>query len=190
LVCFNQDGVRLGGVRILELDGTLVRILDKDASAGAPTWSEDGTAIVYWVQNDATVHGHPGQSLWGVPADGSLAPVRLTEDATMDAVPAISPDQSSIVYVRQTNGRRDGDLYLLKVGVNDRGEVTIQSVDRMQASVTDVDERDPTWSPDGSEIVYSSKGVLMKVAPQVEASPEPLFPRPRPNLVMPSWARR
>jgi Tol biopolymer transport system component len=190
LVCFDQNGERLNGVRILDLRGKLLRTLDEQAVAGAPTWSQDGSAIVYWVQNEATIHGQPGQSLWVVAADGSVAPTRLTSDPSIDSVPAISPDGKWIVYVQATNEHRDGDLYLIKTGTDDQGEPTIASAGRMDASETGVVDHDPTWSPDSSLIVYSSKGVLMKVPPDVRAGPEPLFGSARTNLHMPAWARR
>ena len=189
LVCFDQNAEPSGGVKILDLEGNVLRTLDRTAVAWTPTWSQDGGTIVYAAENEATVNGEPGRSLWAVPADGSVAPKRLTTDPSHDSLPAISPDENWIVYVRETDGRRDGDLFLSRIRTNDAGDPTFGKPRRLQASV-DGASNDPTWSPDSSAIVYSSRGVLMKVAADVQAPAEPLFDRSQQHAFKAVWARR
>jgi Tol biopolymer transport system component len=114
----------------------------------------------------------------------------VTFDATVDSVPAISPDLKWIVFVRfASEDSKRGYLYLIKLEVNDNGEYQTVNPERMQASVAKVEDA-PTWSPNGSTIVYSDGGVLMKIVPDVTARPEPLFRDSRTDMQMVAWARR
>ncbi len=175
VVCFDEDGVRMGGVRILSLDGELIAVLDEDAGAGSPSWTEDGKYIVYWVQNDFDFGNRKGSSLWSIAVDQTptRAPVQLTDDLSKDSLPAVSPDGTRIVFVRATE-RGTGDLWLLDVQEAD-GALRPATLAWMATSSGSAIDNDPTWTPDGAAIVFAVDGRIMKVAPDVTATAVPYF---------------
>jgi Tol biopolymer transport system component len=190
VVCFDETGERLGGVRIITLEGELDAVLHEDAAAGSPTWSQDGRYVVYWVESDAVVRGRPGTDLWAVAVDQTTSsdPVPLTDDASKDSVPALSPNNDWIVFTRATSETRS-DLYLIKVRETGSGLVP-EAEQRMGAS-TPSPEADPVWSLDGSRILYSVGGQFRTVAPAVDANAEPFFSNgATTDGLMMAWARR
>ena len=77
------------------------------------------------------------REIWRVDPDGSNS-VQLTNNTTADYVPAISPNGSKIVFVR------DGSLYTM----NADGTGATSLLSAANASY-------PEWSPDGSKIAYT-----------------------------------
>jgi len=186
LVCFDDNGDRLPGLRILRLDGSLARpVLHEDAIAGNPTWSPDGDLLVYWVQTG------DNSSLWAIEAgdDATSLQFRLPSGSeAKDSLPSISPDGRWIVFVRSTPADK-GDLYLISTR-NEQGVDEWGTPERMQASASRVTDTEPTWSLDSQWIVYSAGGVLKKVAPEARAPTQPLFGDSPSDRRMPAWARR
>jgi hypothetical protein len=193
VVCFAEDGARMGGIRIITLSGQLDTVLDPHADAGNPTWSQDGQYIVYWVQNDGPmVRGEPSTDLRAIAVDQSTPsdPVQLTQNEGRVTVPALSPMNDEIVFVRATNSRPP-DLYLINLYRTESG-LRHKPERRLPVSASaSVEEKDPVWSLDGSEILYRVDGKFMKVEPREDATPEPFFhTEVRTDGFMMAWARR
>ncbi|UMP03460.1 DPP IV N-terminal domain-containing protein [Amycolatopsis sp. EV170708-02-1] len=112
--------------------------VDSDASAG-----KGGLA---WVSKRAVRDGAERDGeIWYL-RDGTRVPVRLTDDATADTRPALSPDGSSIAFVSERTGSKD----IFVIGVDGRGLRQVTSGPAADDS--------PSWSPDGGRLVFSGTG--------------------------------
>ncbi|WP_170315455.1 Hsp70 family protein [Nakamurella deserti] len=116
------------------------------------SFSADGTRLAFfgWAWNDTHL------SLYDVAADGSeRSPTRLTDDHE-DFDPVYSPEtgSSAIAFRRLTDpgdGRPVYDIDVLDTG---------SAAPRRVPTDSDDNEIDPSWSPDGSRLVYrSSRGL-------------------------------
>src|SRR5207249_1446955 len=103
-----------------------------------PSWSPDGTSIVFVSNRD----GNP--EIYRMQADGS-GETRLTNDKSFDSGPDWSPDGTKIVFFSDRTG--NSDLYVMNA---DGSGVTRLTRDRAFFDV------DPAWSPDGRKIAYAS----------------------------------
>ena len=130
-------------LNLMTLDGALLRQLD-EGFLGDPTFSADGTRLVY--PKTADGNGADCGALYGVLVDGSAAPTRLTsEKKTRDDDPVFAPEDDVVAF-----SRSDGDehwIAMLDLSGNEPGEVTdLTSGKRV--------DRDPSWSPDGTELAF------------------------------------
>jgi TolB protein len=97
-----------------------------------PTWSPDGTKIVFASRRDGRSH------IYVMSADGSRTR-RLTSGKHDDSAPAWSPDGRSIGF------SRDNTLYVMTP--------TGRQLRRVTRTVGG-EEREPAWSPDGKWIAF------------------------------------
>ena len=105
---------------------------------GSPSWSHDGSQIVYYSEQ-----GNGSADLFVMRADGT-SPRRLLETSYDEGGPAFSPDGTRIAF----DTDRDGNFEIYVVGVDGTG----------LRRLTDDPGRDvaPAWSPDGATIVFMS----------------------------------
>jgi CubicO group peptidase (beta-lactamase class C family) len=104
---------------------------------GMPSWSPDGTSLV-WVGN------HDGQNDVYVGDILGSRVLQLTDDAAQDVFPRWSPDGAAIAFSSDRDG--DHDVYLMAPG----------GTDVRQLTRNDTDDWVSAWSPDGSQIAYVS----------------------------------
>lgn len=102
-----------------------------------PSWSPDGTAIVFG-QGDIYTASLLGTSL--------TSPTQLTAGGGVDSEPAWSPDGSRIAFVRYANSVTE----LLTMSPNGSGITRLTAVAGWAG--------DPTWSPDGTRIAFEYAG--------------------------------
>lgn len=191
---WSPDGTRIAFVASPDSNGTVLMTVRPngrdlrpltspvtDASVHTPTWSPDGTRIAYEVYRDESQ-----SALWTINADGT-DPALVLDCATIGAAcnsPAWSPVAGSERIVFHV---RDGDA---------RSIVTIRPDGSDWRTVLygmtylGFDLR-PAWSPDGSQIVFTSyfNGVHDLFAMNADGSDIRQLTFTPENESFPAWAR-
>ena len=126
--------------------------IDDDAS-----WSPDGQKIL-WTAHNPNVPGYDPlirltQDIWVMNADGS-GRVNLTNSVGVEERgPAWSPDGTQIAYIcrigepQATGGRPTFEICVMKADGSDANE--------NQLTHNNVPDGTPTWSPDGTKILFN-----------------------------------
>ena len=107
-----------------------------------PIWSRDGQSLI--VSDGAGSVG--GDALYSVPLDGgSRHQLTLATGVTHDFYPALSPDGTTLAFVRQTS-ETSSDIFTVKTSGGDPRQRTFDGMDI----------RGVAWKNDGDTIVFSS----------------------------------
>lgn len=155
---WSADGARLAyvdpvnGIMVADAGGANAHALGAGATSTEPTFSADGLRVAYAKAGD----------LWSILASGNGSEIHLTNGTHTDADPAYSPDGDTIAFARD-DGATGYDIWTLDLSSNVATQLTSASGN----------ERNPTWSPSGLTIVYSSGGSLFAVSAS-GGSPTPL----------------
>jgi Tol biopolymer transport system component/serine/threonine protein kinase len=129
-------------------------------------WSPDGQ----WLAVDGLVAGQSARSIFMIPAAGGT-PQQITRPVqgawAGDTGPAFSPDGHTLAFARAMT-RANADIFLLRVNSSMQPEGEPRQLTFEAASALQ-----PTWTPDGREIVFSttvgpsggsSRGSLWRIA--------------------------
>lgn len=118
----SPDGKRvayaaLGSVYVQAVDGAAaVRLPITGDAPSLPDWSPDGSRITY-----VTWSEQAGGSVWTIAADGSAAPVRVSDLPAFYTHPAFTPDGATILAVRSPAAARQQSSF--EFGTVRRGEL-------------------------------------------------------------------
>ncbi len=152
-------------------DGTGLRLVTNITAAQAdsigPRWSPDGTKVVFysWRKLDGTDAMSPNRvlNIWRVNAD-STAPMPLTTtvaNGTGSSNPQWSPDGTKVVFdsSRSLDGtdapNTNGTQNIWRVNADGTGLRLITNT-----TALDANNIMPQWSPDGTQVVFSSSRKL------------------------------
>ena len=140
-------------VMIVKPDGSDARPLTTaSGNAGFPSWSADGTEVVYRIWTNAA----EGLRVMNVP-DGSVR----TLTTGYDNFPSWSPKGDRIAFNRLANG--DFDIYTMRP----------DGTDVRQLTTTAGNDSHPAWSADSEHILFSSSRFGFKDEAPLADIPQP-----------------
>ncbi len=144
-IAFASDRTGIPQIYLMNVDGTgMTQVTNLQDGACQPSWSPDGTRMVFTSPCRSNRERYPGSSLWIVNADGSgLTPLPTAPGGDFD--PAWSPDGKRVAFASLRDGRPQ--LYVMDL---ETGEARNLSDNLAR-------EGQPTWSPTGTSIIYISK---------------------------------
>jgi Tol biopolymer transport system component len=131
--------VSAGDVWVVDPDGNgLTNLTHSPAREAYPTWSPEGTRIVFSSNRGGR------RELWIMDVTGE-GPRRLTHNrrgGPVDSCPSVSPDGRRVVFARRSRGNQE--LWVMNLdGTGLRRLTRYRGIDFA-----------PAWSPDGTEIVF------------------------------------
>ena len=135
--------------------GNLQNLSNNPSSDTTPSGSPDGKRIAFMSTRDGHVHakhGYPIYDIYVMDADGGNQQ-NLTNNPHYDLSPAWSPDGKRIAFASNMfapDGERGRLIFDICVMNADGG-------DPQRLTNNPLDDRDPSWSPDGQRIVFSAR---------------------------------
>ncbi len=139
-VAFESDRASFRDLyRVSRSGGEVTRLTDDAEGNYEPSWSEGGRTLVFTSSRDGEAE------IYRMTADGAL-PQRLTRSPGDDVAPRPSPDGRTIAFV----SARDGVDHVFVMDA-DGGNVR-----RVRAPSPD-EEREHTWSPDGTRLAFVAR---------------------------------
>jgi TolB protein len=139
-LAFASDRADNWDIYLLDLiSGILIRLTRDPAFDGHPSWSPDGK----WIAFESYRSGNLDIHIMSTDREDVR---RITRNPAPDYAPVWTPDSSAITFTSLRDGRKD--IYLQTL------DAPVETVNLTNSP--DLDEDDPAWSPDGTQLAYSS----------------------------------
>ncbi|MEO2005751.1 MAG: choice-of-anchor D domain-containing protein [Candidatus Poribacteria bacterium] len=145
-IAFMSERDGASEIYLMDADGSgQVNLTNNAAKDGWPSWSPDGTQIVFESDRDGT------WDIWRMdaPSGGNLS--QLTAHANREINPSLSPDGTMLVFIsdRDTGAAGANQIWVSNADGSIPSPLTSDNV-------SGIEDRDPRWSPDSSQIVFAS----------------------------------
>ncbi len=147
-VAFASQRIGMPQIYLINVDGTdLHPITNLSGGACQPSWSPDGSRLVFTSPCQINTDSYRESSLYLINANGSdLTPLNTAPGGDFD--PAWSPDGKHIAFTSLRDGHKE--IYSLDMGTS--------KVTRLTTSTTaDEENSQPAWSPFSNQIVFVKK---------------------------------
>ena len=141
----------------------LTQLTSDEGNKIQPRWSPDGTRLLYVAPGESA----NGLDIWMVPADGSGAPMNLSQRKGDDSEPAWSPDGRLIAFTN--NGREDELRQLYLMNADGSGQMRLSF---------DQEEFGPAWSPDMQYLAFVMNASGFQILNLREQTDPAVEPRP------------
>jgi len=145
-IAFHSDEGGTEDIWVMAADGTgRTRLTRSTAVEHNPAWSYNGDMIAFQsLTNDGN------WDIWVMKSNGKNLK-QITSDESMDTNPVWSPDGYSLAF----DSDRDGDSEIWMI-TNVQSVVTGAAPQFFQLTDNNWEDSHPTWSPDGSRIIFQS----------------------------------
>jgi dipeptidyl aminopeptidase/acylaminoacyl peptidase len=144
LLAFASTRSGVSQIYITDLRGEMRQLTEMKEGACQPSWSPDGTRLVFTSPCKVRQDTYRGSGLYIINFDGSgLQPLNTVPGG--DFEPAWSPDGRYIAFTSVRTGHMQIYSYDLRSGITQR----------LIRTPYGKDARQPSWSPDGETIAFS-----------------------------------
>lgn len=143
-------------ISVMNADGSGRRQLTSTPVAEEePTWSPDGSQIAF-ASKDPNDNTASDLEIWTINADGSgRRQLTNTANGVRDTHPAWSPDGDRIAFLSEGRaGDTNSNIYVMDT--NPATDDAINLTPNTSDPVYQANDEEPSWSPDGEQIVYST----------------------------------
>ncbi len=133
---------------LFTLCGTAINLTQNTATDSEPTWSPDGTGIVFVSERN----GAP--ELYWMSATGGTA-YNLTHDPASDSFPVWSPDGHALAFYSDRSGFLE--VYVMNMNCLRQIASCPTAIHRLGGGFNSL----PAWSPDSQHLAYFANGDLL-----------------------------
>jgi TolB protein len=140
-IAFARGLVGLGGIWVMNADGSGQRRLTRRPGDGDPTWSPDGRRIAYRSDSKTSF------DLWVVPSAGGRPKPLLVTPRANEWQPDWSPDGRRLAL----QSSRGGGIQIWVLNLSSK---------QMRRLTSGRDSFSPDWAPDGRRIAYATGGQI------------------------------
>jgi Tol biopolymer transport system component len=158
-VAFQSASTTSQEISVANADGTGRRqVTATQAAEQEAAWSPDGSRIAF-AANTSGTDATTDLEIWAINADGSgLTQLTDTAQGVRDTQPAWSPGGDQIAFLSEGRpGDTNSNIYVMDADPATEGATNLTPNDTTVNPVYQWNDEDPSWSPDGTQITYSTR---------------------------------